>query len=116
VAPRRARRTDTGVAQSARLEPYRAKRDFDSTPEPAPGEAASTGAPRFVIHEHHASRLHWDLRPTASTPVDWEEVRSALSSGDPSQLSFDAAAVLERVRRRGDLFAPVLSLVQELPS
>jgi bifunctional non-homologous end joining protein LigD len=62
VAPRRARRTDTGAAQSAKLERYRAKRDFHSTPEPAPGEAASTGAPRFVIHEHHASRLHWDLR------------------------------------------------------
>ncbi len=30
-------------------------------------------------------------------------------------LAFDTAAVLERVARDGDLFAPVLSLVQELP-
>jgi hypothetical protein len=30
-------------------------------------------------------------------------------------LSFDAATVLERVLERGDLFAPLLSLVQTLP-
>ena len=42
---------------------YRAKRDFQRTPEPAPGAAAGAStAPRFVVHEHHARRLHWDLR------------------------------------------------------
>jgi bifunctional non-homologous end joining protein LigD len=55
-------------------------------------------------------------RPTVSTPVDWEEVRAALEAGDPGRLSFEAGAVLERVADRGDLFAPVLSLVQQLPS
>jgi bifunctional non-homologous end joining protein LigD len=47
------------------LERYRAKRDFGATPEPA----AASGAPseaqdraRFVVQEHHARRLHWDLR------------------------------------------------------
>ncbi len=55
-------------------------------------------------------------RPTVSTPLEWEEVRAALDSGDPGELVFEAGAVLERVRERGDLFAPVLSLVQELPS
>jgi bifunctional non-homologous end joining protein LigD len=55
-------------------------------------------------------------RPTVSTPVEWHEVRAALESGDPGSLSFDAAAVLERVRERGDLFAPVLSLAQKLPA
>jgi bifunctional non-homologous end joining protein LigD len=55
-------------------------------------------------------------RPTASTPLDWEEVRSTHDSGDPTSLSFEAAEVLERVAERGDLFAPVLSLVQELPA
>ncbi len=45
-----------------RLDEYRRKRSFGETPEPdAAGEAAE-GAPRFVIHEHHATRLHWDLR------------------------------------------------------
>jgi bifunctional non-homologous end joining protein LigD len=37
-----------------KLGPYRAKRDFGSTAEP-------TGS-RFVVQEHHARRLHWDLR------------------------------------------------------
>ena len=46
-----------------RLERYREKRDPGATPEPAgkPGGAAPD-APRFVIQEHHARRLHWDLR------------------------------------------------------
>jgi bifunctional non-homologous end joining protein LigD len=55
-------------------------------------------------------------RPTASTPVDWDEVRAALDAGDSKKLAFQARDVLERVGARGDLFAPVLSLVQQLPS
>jgi bifunctional non-homologous end joining protein LigD len=55
-------------------------------------------------------------RPTASTPVEWDEVRAALEAGDPAKLAFEAPEVLERVRARGDLFAPVLSLVQRLPA
>jgi bifunctional non-homologous end joining protein LigD len=54
-------------------------------------------------------------RPNASTPLDWDEVRAGRDSGDPASLAFEAAQVLERVAERGDLFAPVLSLVQELP-
>ncbi len=45
------------------LDSYRRKRDLDATPEPAPGaESGGDGAPRFVIQQHHARRLHWDLR------------------------------------------------------
>jgi bifunctional non-homologous end joining protein LigD len=54
-------------------------------------------------------------RPTVSTPVEWEEVEGALSAGDPERLSFDSAAVLERVAARGDVFAPVLEQGAELP-
>jgi bifunctional non-homologous end joining protein LigD len=45
------------------LSKYNAKRDFRRTPEPK-GRAgrATKGAPRFVVHEHHASTLHFDLR------------------------------------------------------
>src|SRR5215216_3339579 len=49
-----------------RLERYRGKRDPAATPEPSgdrPGAAAQPeGAPRFVVQEHHARSLHWDLR------------------------------------------------------
>src|SRR5436190_4183167 len=46
-----------------RLAGYRAKRDFEATPEPAPdADAAAPGAPRFVVQEHSARSMHWDLR------------------------------------------------------
>ncbi|HEX6619636.1 MAG TPA: DNA ligase D [Solirubrobacteraceae bacterium] len=51
-------------------------------------------------------------RPTVSTPVTWDEVRAAQA---PEDLTFAAADVLRRVEEHGDLFAPVLTLVQRLP-
>jgi bifunctional non-homologous end joining protein LigD len=54
-------------------------------------------------------------RPTASTPITWEEVEATADSGDGSALVFEYDAVLERIERHGDLFAPVLELEQELP-
>jgi bifunctional non-homologous end joining protein LigD len=52
------------------LHDYRSKRDFAATPEPAAasetrlasGEHRGAGESRFVVHQHDASRLHWDLR------------------------------------------------------
>ena len=43
------------------LEEYWAKRDFSRTPEPR-GGVGSSGGNEFVVQEHHASSLHWDLR------------------------------------------------------
>jgi len=54
-------------------------------------------------------------RPTVSTPVTWQEVRKCLDREDPSLLTFEWDEVLRRVERMGDLFAPVLTLRQELP-
>ena len=54
-------------------------------------------------------------RPTVSTPVTWDEVEACAEAGDPGMLVFDSAAVLDRVGRLGDLFAPVLTLKQRLP-
>jgi bifunctional non-homologous end joining protein LigD len=51
-------------------------------------------------------------RATVSTPVTWDEVRAAKQ---PEDLTFEAADVLRRVDEQGDLFAPVLTLVQRLP-
>src|SRR5215471_10154702 len=55
-------------------------------------------------------------RPTVSTPVTWEEVGEALRRKDPERLVFEAHDVLDRVKGRGDLFTPVLTLQQRLPS
>jgi bifunctional non-homologous end joining protein LigD len=54
-------------------------------------------------------------RPTVSTPVTWNEVEAVADSGDGSTLVFEADAVLDRIERQGDLFAPVLELQQDLP-
>lgn len=54
-------------------------------------------------------------RPSVSTPVTWDELDDALSSGNPDSLRFEPAEVLERVESHGDLHAPVLELKQELP-
>jgi len=55
-------------------------------------------------------------RPTVSTPLRWEEVEAAHRRRDAGRLAFDAPAVLRRVERLGDLFAPVLTLRQGLPA
>jgi bifunctional non-homologous end joining protein LigD len=48
---------------SDRLASYRAKRDLTRTSEPGPTPGDETAdQSRFVIQEHHARRLHWDLR------------------------------------------------------
>lgn len=43
------------------LKTYEQKRSFDRTPEPPPAIALGEGD-TFVVHRHHASRLHYDLR------------------------------------------------------
>jgi bifunctional non-homologous end joining protein LigD len=54
-------------------------------------------------------------RPTASTPLTWDEVETAVEREDADSLVFEAADVLKRVEKHGDLFAPVLELKQKLP-
>ncbi len=64
------------MARRRELDEYAAKRDFAATPEPPPrsgpgprgarppggdGPPGGAGA-RFVVQEHHARALHWDLR------------------------------------------------------
>ncbi len=41
---------------------YRRKRRFEETPEPRGAVGAAGDRPRFVVQEHHARRVHWDLR------------------------------------------------------
>src|SRR6266513_1364137 len=54
-----------GPMASKKLSDYEKKRSFEKTPEPRgakKGKRAGGKRNRFVIHEHHARRLHWDLR------------------------------------------------------
>jgi len=52
------------MAGKSKLSEYKRKRDFAKTKEPAPKARKSrkSKAPRFVVQEHSARRLHWDLR------------------------------------------------------
>jgi bifunctional non-homologous end joining protein LigD len=69
--------------------------------------------------EHKTTVCAYSLRarerPTVSTPLAWDEVEAALETGDEAALVFEAPAVVERVRERGDPLAEALTLRQELP-
>lgn len=54
-------------------------------------------------------------RPTVSTPVTWEEVERCWKKKDAKLLVFEAAQVLDRCEKYGDLFADVENLKQRLP-
>ncbi len=48
---------------SRSLDEYEAKRDFEKTPEPPPGQPPTADGPlTFVVQQHRATRMHYDLR------------------------------------------------------
>ena len=55
-------------------------------------------------------------RPFVSMPVTWEELRTALDRNAADRLFFEPKAALERLQRLGDLFRPVLTRKQRLPT
>ena len=63
------------------------------------------------VYSLRAKRGH----PYVSAPVSWDELQRAVRDRNPDLLYFLPDAVLERVRKYGDLFAPVETLVQNLP-
>jgi bifunctional non-homologous end joining protein LigD len=72
---------------------YEAKRDFDATSEPRPRRRrrrkGRKGTPRFVVQEHSARRLHWDLRlERDGAAVSW-----AVPNGIPLEPSENRLAV-----------------------
>jgi len=102
-APRGTRRD----APRDNLDVYRSKRDPRRTPEPVPqpGEPSPEAGSRrsgrggatpdggsgrsFVIHEHHARRLHWDFRlERDGALVSW-----ALPKGEPADTQHNHLAV-----------------------
>ncbi|MGO9819984.1 MAG: DNA ligase D [Solirubrobacteraceae bacterium] len=89
-----------------KLESYRRKRDFERTVEPTgdDGGAPADGR-RFVVQEHHATRLHWDLRlEHDGVAVSW-----AIPNGIPPTPKENRLAVhtedhpLEYLRFEGDI-------------
>ena len=54
------------------------------------------------------------VRPWVSTPVTWDEVAGCADGS--LDLRFETGDVLARVEQLGDLFAPVLTLEQRLPT
>ncbi|MGW4246687.1 ATP-dependent DNA ligase [Nocardia sp. NPDC004722] len=85
---------DEPLPQPDPLDTYRAMRDPSRTPEPVPpGPPESGPGDRFVVQEHHARRLHWDLRlerdgvlvswaVPKGPPVDTGENRLAVHTED----------------------------------
>ena len=54
--------------------------------------------------------------PFVSMPVTWQELAGAVRNSDEHALFFSPDEAVRRLRRRGDLFEPVLKLKQKLPA
>lgn len=54
-------------------------------------------------------------RPYVSMPVEWDELKRAIKKKDINALFFSPEDAVERLRKQGDLFAPVLTVKQSLP-
>jgi bifunctional non-homologous end joining protein LigD len=71
-----------------RLGSYKAKRDFGRTPEPKGQRRAKTDEARFVVQQHDATRLHWDLRlEREGTLASWALPRGVPVHPDENRLA-----------------------------
>jgi bifunctional non-homologous end joining protein LigD len=70
--------------------------------------------------EHKTTATVYSLRarerPTASTPVSWDEVEACHKRRDERLLTFEADELLARADAQGDLFAGALAVKQSLPA
>ncbi len=66
-----------------------------------------------IVYSLRATRFK--VGPTASTPLEWEEVEAAAEADDAAALVFTVDDLRRRVAAKGDLYAPLLSQRQELP-
>jgi bifunctional non-homologous end joining protein LigD len=71
-----------------RLGTYKGKRDFEKTPEPKGARRKRAEAARFVVQEHNARRLHWDLRlEHDGTLASWALPRGVPEHPDENRLA-----------------------------
>jgi bifunctional non-homologous end joining protein LigD len=67
---------------------YKKKRDFEKTPEPKGRPQGQQSERRFVVQEHHARRLHWDLRLEGDgTLASWALPRGVPEHPDENRLA-----------------------------
>ncbi|WP_433757388.1 ATP-dependent DNA ligase [Nocardia sp. CA-135398] len=80
---------DPPSSNSDALTKYRSMRDASATPEPVPSETPTPGANnRFVVQEHHARRLHWDVRlERDGVLVSWAVPKGPPTSSDQNRLA-----------------------------
>jgi bifunctional non-homologous end joining protein LigD len=83
-----------GGTGDPRLDKYRSKRDPEATPEPFTADEHRAGTDngtvreRFVIQEHHASRLHYDFRlERDGVLVSWALPKGLPTSGTQNHLA-----------------------------
>jgi bifunctional non-homologous end joining protein LigD len=71
-----------------KLDTYRSKRDFERTAEPSGKRRRKRKGARFVVQEHHARRLHWDLRMEHDgVAVSWALPRGVPDHPDENRLA-----------------------------
>jgi bifunctional non-homologous end joining protein LigD len=71
-------------------------------------------------NDHHKTTvcvysLRAEDRPTVSTPITWNELQAAAKRKDRAALTFEAGDMKARLKKMGDLFAPLLTLKQKSP-
>jgi bifunctional non-homologous end joining protein LigD len=70
--------------------------------------------------EHKSTVCVYSLRarsaqPYVSFPMDWDELKRALKTGNSRAFCVEPGEALKRLKRSGDLFAEVLALKQKFP-
>ncbi|WP_454195010.1 ATP-dependent DNA ligase [Nocardia sp. Marseille-Q1738] len=80
---------DSERSGSDALTKYRSMRDPTRTPEPVPPEPPEPGANnRYVVQEHRARRLHWDVRlERDGVLVSWAVPKGPPTSPDQNRLA-----------------------------